>query len=302
MRTTRKVKAKTLLLQTFWVGKPLSRMERAALQSYVNVGYTIHIYTYNPMEEFMKHVPKSRHIKVHDAREILPEDQLFQYDGRTGIGKRDDAYSFLPFSDLFRFTMLHKKGGAWVDLDIFLTRAIPASVQARPYMFSSERTIQKGAYRKTEPEIADVGFIKVPGPASPLTTWLLEHIPTGLLALKSPFDYMNLYRKAIDALGLQQYVLPAEAFRSLNWWDVKDAFAEGSGLPDTCYKGKYGTAPFCVNVLKSPKVYGIHWFRAILRKKGLPYEDAKDRETEHNLYDRMIAQIEKDAGLARDSL
>lgn len=300
--TRRTRKAKTLLLQTFWTGKPLSRMERAALQSYVNVGYTVHVYTYNPMEEFMTHVPTSRHIKVHDAREILPEDQLFQYAGRADIGKRDDAYSYLPFSDLFRFTMLHKKGGAWIDLDIFMVRPVQATVLARPYVFSSERTIQKGAYKKKEPEIVDMGFIKVPGPASPLTSWVLEHIPTGLLTLKSPFDYMNLYRKAIATLALEAYVLPADAFLPLNWWDVKEAFAEGSGLPDTCYKGKYGTAPFCVNVLKSPKVYGVHWFRAILRKKGLPYEDATDRETKHNLYDRMIAQIEADAGLARDSL
>ena len=297
---TRKARKSNLLLQTFWTGKPLSRMERAALQSYVNVGYTVHIYTYNPLNEFKKQVP-SRHIKVHDAREILPEEQLFQYDGRAEIGKRDDAYSYLPFSDLFRFTMLHKNGGAWIDLDIFMMRPIPPSV-LKPYVFSSERTIQKGAYKKAEPEIVDMGFIKVPGPASPLTTWILEHIPTGLLTLKTPFDYMNLYRKGIAALSLQKYVLGADAFLPLNWWDVKDSFAEGAGLPGVCYRGKYGTAPFCIDTLKSPSVYGVHWFRAILRKKGLPYERAQNRQVEDNLYERMIAQIEDDAGLGRNSL
>jgi len=299
-RKTRK--AKPLLLQTFWTGKPLSRMERAALQSYVNVGYTVHIYTYNPMAEFMKQVPASRHIKVHDAREILPEEKLFTYAGRAEIGKRDDAYSYLPFSDLFRFTMLHKMGGAWIDLDVFMIHPVPARILENPYVFSSERTIQKGAYKKKEPEIVDMGFIKVPGPASPLTTWILDHIPTGLLTLKTPFDYMNLYRKAITTLDLQKYVLPAETFLPLNWWDVKEAFAKDAGLPGTCYRAKYGTDPFCVNMLRSPKVYGVHWFRAILRKKGLSYEDAKHREMENNLYDRMIAQIEKDADLARNSL
>ena len=296
-RRTRK--AKPLLLQTFWTGNPLSRMERAALQSYVNVGYTVHIYTYNPITEFKKHVPASNHIKVHDAREILPEEKLFKYAGRAEIGKRDDAYSYLPFSDLFRFTMLHKNGGAWIDLDVFMVRPVPLG---DPYIFSSERTIQKGAYKKKEPEIVDMGFIKVPGPASPLTTWILEHIPTGLLTLKSPFDYMNLYRKAIATLALEAYVLPADAFLPLNWWDVKDSFAAGAGLPGTCYRGKYGTEPFCVDSLRSPKVYGVHWFRAILRKKGLPYERAEDRQTENNLYDRMIAKIEHDAGLPKDSL
>jgi len=301
MVTKTRKNRKTLLLQTFWTGNPLSRMERAALQSYVNVGYTVHIYTYNPIAEFTTQIP-SHHIKVHDAREILPEEQLFQYDGRAEIGKRDDAYRYLPFSDLFRFTMLHKKGGAWIDLDIFLTRPVPATVLKQPYVFSSERTIQKGAYKKAEPEIVDMGFIKVPGPASPLTSWILEHIPASLLTLKTPFDYMNLYRKGISALSLQTYVLGADAFLPLNWWDVKEAFESGSGLPGTCYRGKYGTAPFCVDILRSPNVYGVHWFRAILRKKGLPYERAQNRQVENNLYDQMIAQIERKAGLPRDSL
>ena len=301
-KTRKSPKRNSLLLQTFWTGKPLSRLERAALQSYVNQGYSVHIYTYNPLHEFNVQVPKDPHIHVHDAREILAESQLFEYAGRSTVGKRDDAYKYLPFSDLFRFTMLHKKGGAWMDLDIFLTRPIPASILRKPYVFSSERTIQKGAYRKVEPEIVDMGFIKVPGPASPLTTWILEHIPTGLLTLKTPFDYMNLYRKAIAALSLQRYILPASAFLPLNWWDVKESFAAGAGAPSICYPPKYGTAPFCVADLKKPDVYGVHWFRAILRKKALPYEATTDRVVMDNLYEAMIRQIEDDAGLARNSL
>jgi len=300
-------KRSKLLLQTFWTGKPLSRLERAALQSYVNVGYTVDIYTYNPLHEFNKQVPHSTYIRVHDARDILPESQLFQYAGRATIGKRDDAYSYLPFSDLFRFTMLHKKGGAWMDLDIFMIKPIPARILARPYVFSSERTIQKGAYKMAMPEIVDMGFIKVPGPGSPLMSWILESISAklqgkGLMDLKSPFDYMNLYRKGIAALGLERYVLPANAFLPLNWWDVKDSFQEGAGSAGVCYKGKYGTEPFCVDHLKRSDVYGVHWFRAILRKKNLPYERAANRQADDNLYEQMVQQIEKDAGVAKNSL
>jgi hypothetical protein len=302
VRHTRKVASAPLLLQTFWTGKPLSRLERAALQSYVNQGYTVHIYTYNPLQEFLQAVPPSPRIITHDAREILPESALFQYAGRAAVGKRDDAYSYLPFSDLFRFTMLERNGGAWIDLDIFLTRPIPASVLRRPYAFSSERTIQAGAYKMKVPAIVDMGFIKVPGPGSPLMRWILDHIPTGLLDLKTPFDYMNLYRKGITALGLERYVLPPEAFLPLNFWDVKNSFGAGAGQPGVCYRGKYGVAPFCVDDLKRRGVYGVHWFRAILRKKGLPYERAANRTVTDNLYERMIAEIERDAGVPRNSL
>ena len=291
-----------LLLQTFWTGSPLSRMERAALQSYVNVGYTVHIYTYNPLAEFRKQVPAGNRIRVHDARDILPESELFQYSGRAAVGKREDAYRYLPFSDLFRFTMLQKNGGAWIDLDIFLTRRIPRAILRRPYVFSSERTIQKGQYRNAKPEIVDMGFIKVDGPNSPLMSLILEKVPDANSVLKTPFDYMNVYRRAIEELDLGRYVLPADAFLPLNWWDVKDAFGEGSGLPGVCYVGKYGTEPFCVDHLKQRDVYGVHWFRAIVRKKDLPYETIKDREVTDNLYERMIAAIETKAGLSRNSL
>ena len=301
-KTRKAPRRSTLRLQTFWTGNPLSRLERAALQSYVNVGYTVHVYTYNPMDEFMKNVHHSPHIKVHDARTILPESKLFQYAGRADVGKRMNAYSYLPFSDLFRFTMLHKYGGAWVDLDIFMVKPVPAHILERPYVFSSERTIQKGAYKMKFPEIVDMGFIKVPGPRDPLMTWILAHVPHDLLTLKTPFDYMNLYRKGIATLALERYVLPANAFLPLNWWDVKDSFAAGAGQAGTCYKGKYGVEPFCVDHLRKSDVYGVHWFRAILRKKDLPYERAENRQVNDNLYEAMVEQIERDAGLAKDML
>ena len=296
MNKTRKSKRQTV--QTFWTGNPIGRLERAALQSYVNMGYNVHVYTYLPLEAFRANLPSRTHIKVYDARTILSEDKIFEYSGRKK-GKRTDAYSYLPFSDLFRFNMLHKKGGSWMDLDVFLLKPIPASVWNREYVFSSERTIQKGAYKQANPEIVDMGFIKVPHPNSPLTTWILEHVPE-TLDLKSPFDFMNLYRKGVTALNLEKYTLPAKAFLPLNWWDVKESFQEDGA--QGCYPSKYGVKEFCVKELSLKDVYGIHWFRAILRKKGLPYNTLENRETTTSLYETLIQAIEDDAHMKRNSL
>ena len=301
-KTRKQTKRKSLLLQTFWVGKPLSRLERAALQSYVNVGYAVQLYTYNPIAEFKKRVPRSPHIHVRDAREILPESALFQYSGRADKGKRADAYHYLPFADLFRYTMLQKKGGAWIDIDLLLFKPIPPSVLARPYVFSSERTIQKGAYKNKIAELVDIGFVKVPGPNDPLMAWILEESPTNHTRVTSPHDYMKLYRKGIEALKLERYILPARAFMELNWWDTKDAFGTDSGKPGVCYEGKYGVQPFCVDNFKRADVYGVHISRSIMRKKDLPYETAAGRQADNNLYDTLIAKIERDAGLPIDSL
>ena len=51
--------------------------------------------------------------------------------------------TFLPFSDIWRYKMLYENGGYWVDLDMI---AIKRFDFKEPFVFSSERTIQKGAY------------------------------------------------------------------------------------------------------------------------------------------------------------
>ena len=51
--------------------------------------------------------------------------------------------TFLPFSDIFRYKMLYENGGYWVDLDMICLKKLNFK---EPFVFSSERTIQKGAY------------------------------------------------------------------------------------------------------------------------------------------------------------
>jgi len=242
-------------IQTFWTGAPPGDMEHTSLASCIRHGYTVRLYTYNPLEQIRAAVPPE--VIVCDARDILPEIRLFEYDGRGD----NDAYRFLPFSDLFRFMMLHQRGGIWLDLDIFMLRPVAPEILNRPYVFSSERTIQVGAYAMRTPSIVDMGFIKVPGPGSALTSYILERLPK---KISSPFAYMKLYRKAIAALELDEYVLPPKAFLPLNWWDVMRAHRVTPVFP-----ALYGQPAFRTEELDDADCFGIHWFRAIVRKKKL---------------------------------
>jgi hypothetical protein len=113
---------------------------------------------------------------------------------------------------------------------------------------------------------------------------------------------MNLYRKGIAACKLEKFILPAKAFLPLNWWDVKEAFTTRGGSENACYPSKYGVGGFCVRALRSPNVLGVHWFRAILRKRGLPYNTLKNRVTKSSLYETLIQQIEDEGGLPRNSI
>jgi len=245
-------------INCFWIGQPPSLLELTCLRSWIRFHKVI-LYSYQVID-----LPADLSgVQLKEASEILHQDYFFEYNKRT------PAYKFLPFADLFRFTMLHKKGGIWLDLDLTLQRPITPSLLEAPYAFSAERTIQKGAYRNREfKEIADIGFLHIKEPNSALTAYILERIPA---KFDSPFKMMVLYRKGLKELGLQHYVLPAKVFLPLDWWFCKEAIL--TNLLD--YPSKYGVAAFQRSCLEDPEVLGIHWWRAILRKRNILLENAK---------------------------
>ena len=98
---------------------------------------------------------------------------------------------------------------------------------------------------------------------------------------------MNLYRKALVELKLENYVLPAKAFLPLNWWDIKEAFEE----EQKCFPSKYGQKAFCKSDLIPKDVYAIHWFRAILRKRKIPFDTDEYEPT--SLWATILKEIEK---------
>lgn len=114
----------TMIAQSLWIGQELSTLEYMSIKSFLNHGYTYHLYTYTPV----KYVPDGTIIK--DANEILPESEIFYY--KNG--------SPSAFSNIFRFTMLYKKGGMWVDTDLVCTKYFDfeASPTTSRYLFTTE--------------------------------------------------------------------------------------------------------------------------------------------------------------------
>jgi hypothetical protein len=93
-------------IQSLWIGDSLSTIERLAISSFLKNGHQFHLYTYGKVNN----VPEGTVIM--DAREICELDDSIQV--KEGFGKG----SYAPFADYFRFQMLAKKGGWWVDLDV----------------------------------------------------------------------------------------------------------------------------------------------------------------------------------------
>lgn len=111
-----------MIAQSLWIGPELSTLEYMSIKSFLNYGYEYHLYTYKPV----KYVPNGTIIK--DANEILPESEIFYY--KNG--------SPAAFSNVFRFTMLYKKGGMWVDTDLICTKYFDFDLPQYRYLFTTE--------------------------------------------------------------------------------------------------------------------------------------------------------------------
>lgn len=110
-------------IRAFWHGSPLDPYQVLCLRSFVDRQYTVEIFTYDPGFE----VPQG--IVLRDANEIWPTDCVWKY--QSGFGAGSPALH----ANLFRYAMLHRLGGWWIDLDVVLLRtAIPQT----PFYFARE--------------------------------------------------------------------------------------------------------------------------------------------------------------------
>lgn len=129
------MKKSNKIIQSFWYGDTLSQIEQLCIKSFLAHGHEFHLYSYNNI----KNIPEGCSLK--DANIILPKSSIF-FDSRGLI---------TAFSNYFRFNMLYKLGGWWVDMDVICLRPFNISLD---HCFSSE-------YYEGD-IFPDVGCIKVP--------------------------------------------------------------------------------------------------------------------------------------------
>jgi hypothetical protein len=128
---------------TLWIGDSLGPVERACLRSVARQGHRICLYTYGPV----KGIPEE--VERRDASEILPRDRI-----TASWCARADLYS-----DWFRYELLRRGLGTWVDADIYLLS--PLDIES-PYLFGIQ-----------SPELLNNAVFRVPHD-SPLLPELLE--------------------------------------------------------------------------------------------------------------------------------
>lgn len=110
-------------VRCFWHGSPLGPYQLMGMRSFVDQGHAVELFTYDPA------IAVPDWIVRRDANEIWPTDQVLVY--RKDIGRG----SFALHANLFRYAMLHRLGGWWIDHDVILLRQ---ELPAQDIFFSLE--------------------------------------------------------------------------------------------------------------------------------------------------------------------
>lgn len=92
---------KNQVFNTFWHGPELSPLHWACVKSFADRGHRLRVFAYQPVN-----LPPG--VVREDARQVLPESELFEF-----------HRSFSAFSNIFRYKLLLEQGGWWVDTDVY---------------------------------------------------------------------------------------------------------------------------------------------------------------------------------------
>jgi glycosyltransferase involved in cell wall biosynthesis len=177
------------VIQGFWTG-PLTTMERLCVNSFLANGHEFHLYTYNKMTG----VPAGCVWK--DANEILPEDYIkkFKY--------------VQQFADYFRYMLLLKKGGWWVDMDVICLKPFDFK---EPYLF-----VESTGERE---KVLNFAVIKVP-----VDCPLIKDCVFQAEAKRSQWSTMgfqdigpDMWARTVAKFGLGKFIQPIDRFDPVKW-------------------------------------------------------------------------------------
>lgn len=122
-----------ILVHMFWIGESMPQWVAACAKSYLDTGHQVNWWLY-PQErkadfDSLKQVPeladllKHKALHVCDASLIMPRSEANRF-FYHGMGDEGKWAGWAPFSDWFRYEVLARMGGWWVDADGLSVRSL----------------------------------------------------------------------------------------------------------------------------------------------------------------------------------
>jgi hypothetical protein len=220
-------------VRSLWIGNPLPSAQRACIESFLSVGHPFELFVY----ELIDNLPPG--VRIRPADEIVPRSRIFRYSAAAGPGQGGLG----GFSNLFRYTLLLREGGYWVDTDNFCLRPFPGD----PLVISSERLRDGRA-------VPNCGVIKCP-PGHALARYCLHHAQAAdIHTLQFSQIGPSLMAAAVAELGLHDAVTDPEIFCAIPWFEFESlrdppppalpASALGLHLWGECWRRVGGDIPW----------------------------------------------------------
>lgn len=215
-----------MIVQGFWLGQSISAVEFLSYSSFVEHGFEYHLYSYGPISG----LPHG--VILHDASAIVPETWLQRH--KTG--------SLALCSDLFRYCLLHQKGGIYVDSDIVCLKPFvpPKNKAAGELQKHTQNLVASTQYLNFDTQHPFMGeAVKT---VKSLDLVNVEFTTTG----------PTLMQKLLPA----DYVLPAMAFNPNPWWEWEKALQPAQG-------------DWFWSLYDNPDVYGVHLWNEMFRRNSV---------------------------------
>jgi hypothetical protein len=179
-------------------------MEQLSIVSFIKQGHEYHLYVY----EDIGAVPQGTVLK--DANEIVSRERVF----------RDRAFgSYATFANVFRYSLLLKKGGFWADLDVVCLRPF---IFESPYLFAQERI-----------DASTLGLnanvIKTPAGSGIIEFCYVNSLKKASADIEWGSIGTQLITEAVERFELSGYVRSYEVFNPIDWWNWRDIISGGLG-------------------------------------------------------------------------
>ena len=182
--------------RSFWFGGPLSPLEHLCAKSFLAHGHRFQLYAY----EEVGNLPEG--CELLDAATIVPRDRLFLY------AHSDHAGTPAGFSNLFRYTLLDRHGGWWVDSDVLCLRS---KIDEPEYVFAMQ---DKSYY--------NVAILRAPRGGLLIRT-ALERATARVDAegAEIPFGSIgpNLFTELVPELGFTDRAAERTALYPIPYWE-----------------------------------------------------------------------------------
>lgn len=154
-----------------WIGPTLNWMERLCLQSFLDHGHEVVLYTQGKVEG----VPKG--VRIAEADDVLPSDKIIRH-----INTGSPAL----YSDVFRLHMLQQTDYIWADTDAFCCRPweIKRGRHFHGWISDNVEQVNGGVLRLPKTSKTLKAMLEFTSDEYPIPPWLSDEKKAELQALK----------------------------------------------------------------------------------------------------------------------